>query len=168
MAETQWPFGRELATRRTQRQLSQRGAAKLAGISEGRWRQLETGVEKLRGTEFPIKTKPKTVIAVAETVQWDPAEALTLAGLPSDEALIKKESEQVDPVPEDLWRALTADERASFISLMRSVVEGKSHSHMNAVPSHFSSADERGSTAKVSYREVPTEAADHAQNYTSG
>ena len=164
MSKTQpWPFGRELAKRRRQRELSQRGAAKLAGISEGRWRQLESGIQKLQGNEIPIKTKPRTVVAVAEVVQWDPAEALSLAFLPSDEALIAKESEQVDPVPTDLWRALTPDERSAFISLMRSVVNGKSHAPLNdQVPSHFLSAEERGDAPRTSYHPVPREAADRS------
>lgn len=152
-----WPFGRELQQRRERHNLSQRRAAKLAGISEGRWRQLETGVEKTRGVEFPVKTKPRTVIAVARQLDWNPVEALTLAGLPADDELIEHESEHVEPVPEELWRALTSNERASFISLMQSVVEARSPER---IPHSVASAEQRGDAARVSYRPDPGDSSD--------
>lgn len=81
MADGVWPFGAALRTHREDAGLSARRAAKLAGISEGRWRQLESGVQKIRGgIEVPIGTTAGTVMAAAKAVGWPAGEALSVAG----------------------------------------------------------------------------------------
>lgn len=85
MSDTQrddWPFGAELRRRRTLVGLSAKGAARRTRgvISDGRWYQLESGVQKIRGQQIPIGTTPTTVAAAAKAVDWDVAEALALAG----------------------------------------------------------------------------------------
>lgn len=66
--------------------LSVRQAAKRAGFSEGRWRQIVTGVEK-RGHGIRVPTNPsrRLVIAAAEAVGVDVNEALRRAGMPVDD-----------------------------------------------------------------------------------
>jgi len=80
--------------------LSKREAARLAGISEGRWRQVVTGVQKAGGMEIPANPRRKTVIAMANAVRADIDEALRLAGF--------------EPAPADTTR--TADDRDAMIS----------------------------------------------------
>lgn len=61
--------------------MSKRAAAKAAGISEGRWRQIVTGQQKVGGgLVVPAKPKRATVAAMAAAVGADVDEALRLAG----------------------------------------------------------------------------------------
>jgi hypothetical protein len=84
MSETRedWPFGAELRRRRTLAGLSVKAAARRTNgeVSDGRWYQLESGVQKIRGQEIPIGTTPATVAAAAKAVDWDITDALTVAG----------------------------------------------------------------------------------------
>lgn len=84
MSETRedWPFGAELRRRRTLAGLSVKAAARRTNgvISDGRWYQLESGVQKIRGQSIPIGTTPATVVAAAKAIDWDIDEALTTAG----------------------------------------------------------------------------------------
>lgn len=77
---TDWPLGPALQAARLRAGISARAAAKRAGISSGRWYQLETGVQKSKGHEIPIGTTASTVAAVARAVNWDIREALKVAG----------------------------------------------------------------------------------------
>lgn len=62
--------------------LSKRAAAQLAGISEGRWRQIVTGVQKAGGgVEIPVNPRPETLVAMAEAVGADVGRVLEAAGL---------------------------------------------------------------------------------------
>jgi len=54
-------------------------------ISSGRWYQLESGYQRMRGQDIPIGTTAATVIAAAKAVGWDVAEALQVAGFSADE-----------------------------------------------------------------------------------
>lgn len=82
MTRDDWPFGPELRRRRILAGLSGKAAARRTHglISDGRWYQLETGVQKLRGQSIAIGTTPKTIAAAARAVDWDVREALELAG----------------------------------------------------------------------------------------
>lgn len=84
MADTRedWPFGVELRRRRIAAGLSVKAAARRTNgdISDGRWYQLESGVQKIRGQEIPIGTTPTTVAAVARALDWNVADALAAAG----------------------------------------------------------------------------------------
>jgi len=77
-----WPFGPELARRRTAAGLSVKAAARRTNgaISDGRWYQLESGYQKIRGQEIEIGTTAATVAAAAKAVDWPVADALKLAG----------------------------------------------------------------------------------------
>ncbi len=64
--------------------MRKREAAKRAGISEARWRQLERGFESVRGIEVDVRTTPETVARVASAVGLDINEMLELAGFNPD------------------------------------------------------------------------------------
>jgi len=76
----QWEFGRRVEAAREAAGLSKRAAAKRAGISESRWRQLEAGVENIRGQTFAVKTTPETVANIAKAIRVDRTELLEAAG----------------------------------------------------------------------------------------
>lgn len=74
-----WPFGTAIKTARGTR--STRSVAAIAGISEGRWRQLEAGTLSAgRGHQVPARPKPATAAAMARAVGLDVPVALRLAG----------------------------------------------------------------------------------------
>ncbi|GAB7041185.1 MULTISPECIES: helix-turn-helix domain-containing protein [Catenuloplanes] len=72
--------------------LSAREAARRAGISEGRWRQVVTGRQSVGGGQtIEISTKPATVAAMARAVGLDPRPVVEAAGFAYDPA------EEVEP-----------------------------------------------------------------------
>lgn len=77
------PLGRLLEAARTEvLHISAREAARRAATSEGRWRQVVTGVQsKGAGKRVPVNPKPATVVAMALAVQVDPGKALDAAGI---------------------------------------------------------------------------------------
>lgn len=78
-----WPLGPAL--KRARGKMAIREAARRAGISEGRWRQLETGYQRSGGYRIPISTTAKTVIAAATAAGMDVDDALVMAGFdPAD------------------------------------------------------------------------------------
>lgn len=81
-ARGDWPFGAELQRRRVAAGLSAKAAARRTNgaISDGRWYQLESGVQKIKGQAIPIGTTPSTVAAAAKALDWDITDALQLAG----------------------------------------------------------------------------------------
>lgn len=60
--------------------VTKRAAARLAGISEGRWRQITTGYQKQGAIRVPANPKRETVISMAKAVGADVNTALGLAG----------------------------------------------------------------------------------------
>lgn len=109
-ARKDWPFGTELERRRTEAGLGVREAARRAGISEGRWRQLESGVQKIGGREIPIKTRPATAAAVAKVVGWEVDDAVRTAGFdPSENRPVREPVLTLRNVSdEDLVREIAA------------------------------------------------------------
>lgn len=86
-----WPLGPAL--KKARGRMPKREAARKAGISEGRWRQLESGYQGSEQYPSPVTTKPSTVIAVAMAVGLNVPEALELAGFdPADYA-------ELEPAP---------------------------------------------------------------------
>lgn len=87
MERTLTAHGDLLERAREARHVSKREAAKRAGISEGRWRQIVTGYQSVgRGMTVPVKTTPQTLRAMAAAVGADPAAVLAAAGFdPSSE-----------------------------------------------------------------------------------
>ena len=69
--------------------LSKRAAAKRAGISEGRWRQITVGHMRVGGVEVPVNTKPETLEAMARAVSGEPRAASGTIEDYSDDELVK-------------------------------------------------------------------------------
>jgi len=66
--------------------LSKRAAAKRAGISEGRWRQIAVGHMRVGGVEVPVNTTAATLEAMERAVRGESrAPAGTIASYTSDE-----------------------------------------------------------------------------------
>lgn len=90
-------FGSELAAARKRRGLNVRQAAQRAGISEGRWRQLELGYQQVAaGVRVPANPKPTTVRAVADAVGLDLRVAFARLGLPVPDDLVAQAEVEVD------------------------------------------------------------------------
>lgn len=100
--------------------MSAREAARRAGISEGRYRQIEAGYQSVGGGQrFAVNVPAGTAIAVARAVGLDPAEAVRLAGHdPEEYADLLAPVEDTDqPVPYDAYgelAGLPAEDRAQI------------------------------------------------------
>lgn len=68
--------------------LSQRKAAKHAGISESRWRQIVSGYQSIDGIKHAVRGPDRTLARMAQAVQVTP-EALAEAGRPEAAALLR-------------------------------------------------------------------------------
>lgn len=82
MSENQWrqDVGSRIEQARVDRGLSKRAAAKLAGISEGLWRQLEEGERQAApGVTVPVNPRDETLVLVARAVGLDPLDIFTAA-----------------------------------------------------------------------------------------
>jgi hypothetical protein len=89
----------------------------LAGISEGRWRQVVTGVQKVGGTQVPANPRPETVVRMARAVGVDLAAALDAAGMPRDWA---EQLADVDPAIAEVEASdLPADVKQRILALLR-------------------------------------------------
>ena len=84
-------LGTLLSGARQQLRLSGRAAAKRAGLSESRWRQLEAGIYLVEGEPRPVTAPPDTVLRAADAVGLDPRRALLAAGFAPDEHLLDDE-----------------------------------------------------------------------------
>lgn len=79
-------IGTLLRQAREARGLSKRRAAHIAGVSESRWRQVESGVQVKNGQAQPAVTTPDTLVRMGNAVGLDPAELLEIAGYPAETA----------------------------------------------------------------------------------
>lgn len=77
--------GRLIDAARAKAGLSTREAARRAGISEGRWRQVVKGSYRAGGQDISTKTKPETLAAMARAVGADVDEVFESASLPAPE-----------------------------------------------------------------------------------
>ena len=76
------PLGELLERARTDiLHISAREAARRAGISEGWWRQVVTGVHRTSGGDVAVKATAPVVVSMALAVEVDPAAAVEAAGL---------------------------------------------------------------------------------------
>ncbi|MGV9679229.1 helix-turn-helix domain-containing protein [Nocardia sp. NPDC003482] len=75
-----------IRTARERSGLSKRAAARRANISEGRWRQLESGYEEAHGHRTPSHPTRATLVRIAEAVSVPPADLLRAAGFAPDSA----------------------------------------------------------------------------------
>lgn len=64
--------------------LSKKKAAELSGMSEGRWRQLEKGVEMKAGVEHPATTSARTLVKMARAIGIEAETLLEAAGFSGD------------------------------------------------------------------------------------
>lgn len=78
----QTPHGELLDRARAALGISQREAARRAHISEGRWRQIVTGVQRQGGVSLTVHPKPSTLMAMAHAVEMDAYAVLDAAGIP--------------------------------------------------------------------------------------
>lgn len=104
MTEIDNRLGAAIKRHRLARGLSFRKAADAAGMSEGRWRQIELGYQQVAsGVRVPAKPKAMTVASMAVVVGMDVDEALVLAGhepvgaAPQDGAFVTLPGTETDP-----------------------------------------------------------------------
>ena len=112
-------LGSVIRQARKNRGLSIRGAAKVAGLSEGRWRQLEAGEESRGGVVLPTRPRVTTILRIADALETNRQELCLLAGLSEHAAELAsarlnpaKSSGGVDVMGERVSRGWTADEAA--------------------------------------------------------
>jgi transcriptional regulator with XRE-family HTH domain len=60
--------------------LSMRAAARQAGISDSRWRQIEMGYQIVQGKEKPANPSPEMLATIAATVNLGVSDLLLMAG----------------------------------------------------------------------------------------
>jgi transcriptional regulator with XRE-family HTH domain len=77
------PFGRAIRAARGSR--SVRSLAKAAGLSEGRWRQLENGYVSSGGAKVDARPSAESALAMADAVGLPRADAFSLAGIDASE-----------------------------------------------------------------------------------
>ncbi|MDP9799378.1 transcriptional regulator with XRE-family HTH domain [Catenuloplanes nepalensis] len=75
------PLGLLLEEAREGLRLSVREAAKRAGMSDARWRQVVRGWQSSRGRRLEVRPRPVTVIGMAKAVRVDDRSALAAAGI---------------------------------------------------------------------------------------
>jgi len=115
--QRQWPLGSKLLKARQRARLSIRDASAAAGFSTATWTALEKGVKRpAPGIVVDYNPAVQNVVAAAQVVGLDPAEALRLAGLdpaaaPSDHRPpTVSQREVVSSTP---WRATGASRARS-------------------------------------------------------
>ena len=126
MTNPDWLLGPALRAQREAAGLSIRAAAKAASISEGKWRQLETGyVQAGRGNRIPAGSTPQTVAAAARAVRWSVPEALRLAGYEPDRYRHLDPAET--PVDERVpgFAQLTDRQRDAIVGLVAAILAGR-------------------------------------------
>lgn len=73
-------FRTELTVRRTAAGLNYSEAARRAGITPERWSTIERGFEVKGTVRIPANPRRRTLLRMAEAVEWSAAEALAVAG----------------------------------------------------------------------------------------
>ena len=99
--------------------MSVREAARRADISEGRWRQVELGFQRMAGgIEVPVHPRPETAAAMARAVGGDVAEALRLTGHDPDkyQHLVEHVTDQLAEGDREWFTALPRDEREQVLA----------------------------------------------------
>ncbi len=76
----QWQAGKILQSARESLSITKREAARRAGISESRWRQLESGCRYSDGKWLPASAPATTLTKAARAVELDPGPVLVSAG----------------------------------------------------------------------------------------
>jgi transcriptional regulator with XRE-family HTH domain len=92
-------FSAYMRAKREELGLSMRQAAKRSDISEGRWRQLESGYQSVRGEKIPVRTTADTVLRIATGTEMHPDIALFVAGVNSRTGRVKISETGIWPLP---------------------------------------------------------------------
>lgn len=97
-------IGDRLRARRDELGFSIRQAAKIAGFSEGLWRQLESGTRVLRkGVEETVSPKPSTLLAACRALGWSSNSIdLILAGGEPAVISVSQQSVEIDALRDQL------------------------------------------------------------------
>jgi len=121
----EWRLGPELKRRRTKADLSQREAAARAGISESKWRQLESGhVSMGAGQRVRVGTRPDTAVAAGRAVGLSAEAALELAGYDPAEhpELVNAADDPADDTVPGFSR-LSPRQRQKVVELVQAILE---------------------------------------------
>lgn len=113
----EWPLGAFI--REARGTLSIREAARRAGISEGRWRQVELGYQQVGGgITVPVQPRPQTLAAMCKAISADVAHALQLAGHNPDQF-----DWLTDATPDDYewFTSLPRDERETVLAKLQTL-----------------------------------------------
>lgn len=111
------PLGALVEARREHLGLSKRQAARIAGISEGRWRQVVSGVQRAGGVAIPVNPRAETVAAMAHAVGVGVPEALAAAGLPAE---LAERLADVDPTLAEVEASNLSDEtKRRIVAMLR-------------------------------------------------
>lgn len=117
-----WPLGPALQHLREDKKLSVRDAAAAAGFSAATWTALEKGYKTpTAGNRIPYSGTAENVIAAAQVVGMDPAEALKLAGLDPAKAPAVRDGRYTVSQREilDLLARLEPEVREAVVVLLR-------------------------------------------------
>ena len=111
-----WPLGAFLRQQRGK--MSIREAARRAGISESRWRQVEAGHQKMAGgIEVPVHPRAETVAAMCKAISADPRQGLELAGhRPDQYAWLLETAPLQDAASREWFTNLPREEREAVLS----------------------------------------------------
>ena len=80
LPEQQKKVGLRIKAARDGAGLSMRAAARQAGISDSRWRQIEMGYQIVQGKEKPANPSPEMLATIATTVNLPVSDLLLMAG----------------------------------------------------------------------------------------
>jgi transcriptional regulator with XRE-family HTH domain len=122
-----WPLGPKLEKLRTDKKLSIREAADAAGFSAATWGALEKGYKTpTAGNQIPYGGTVDNVVAAAQVVGMDPAEALRLAGLDPTKAPSVRDGRFTLGEREvlDLLARLDLEVRDAFVTMLKAAVAG--------------------------------------------
>lgn len=109
------PLGELLEDARKRLDLSKREAARRAGFSETRWRQIVTGWQDPANRTTPANPPARTVAAAARAVGIDVQEALRAAGLPPLPPEQLPPAEDDDPIRRILTAGLPIEQQEAII-----------------------------------------------------
>jgi hypothetical protein len=86
MVTPQKQVGAKVEQARVSKGLGKRAAARYAGVSESRWRQVETGEQYRDGKKIPTRTSPDILVKMARAMELDAGEILELYGFDPEAA----------------------------------------------------------------------------------
>lgn len=132
------PEGRLISAALKRAKLSARKAADLAGMSEGRWRQIASGYQSVGGTRVPVHARAETLARMAQAVGVAPGQ-LEEVGRPDAAEELRNLEPPATPATGDrdspgiraltaVWETLTPEEKESVL-LHHAHPPDTTHSH---------------------------------------